>query len=415
MRQLVAIKCRMYPTKEQTHLLGQFFGAKRWIYNHFLSKQKELYAKEKKHLSHFDMNYAITRLKGQEDTGWLRQVDAILLQNATEDLATAYKNFFDSIKGKRKGKKSELPRFKKRSNLQSYRTRNVKVSETGIKLPKFKQEIAVVWHRNIPDMSTVKSATISKTPSGKYFISVLIETDIELKSMASREVGIDLGIKDLIITSDGVKFVNPNIQLAKTKQLLKKCQNQLAKKKKGSKNYEHVRLRVAKLHEKIVNFKRNYYHNISAYLISNYDSIYMEDLNVSGMLKNRKLSRAIHESSWSILQSMIEYKCNWYGKTFHKISRWTPTSKTCSCCGHKMADMSLGIREWTCPICDTSHDRDINAAMNIRHKGQMDLYGRLLSDATTEKVEIPKALVKMTSKIERSSSNELVGHGTEQA
>lgn len=361
------------------------------------------------------MNYVISDLKKAEETAWLREVDSILLQNATEDLSTAYRNFFDCIKGKRQGKKMQLPRFKKRSSQQSYRTRGVKIENNQVFLPKIKWINAVI-HREIPLGATIKSATVSKTPSGKYFVSILVETTVELKSMSNQEVGIDLGIWDLIITSDGHKFQNPNKKLAKTKQLLKRRQKQLSRKTPGSKNYERVRCQVTKKFEKITNFKRNYYHNISHFLVSNYDAIYMEDLHVSGMLKNRCLSRAIHEVSWGILSNMIEYKCNWYGKTFYRINRWTPSSKTCNHCGYVTDKMSLNIRQWQCPKCNEIHDRDVNAALNIKHTGQIDLYGQKISShATGERVEIPTALMKMTVKTQKSSDNSLVSHGIEQA
>lgn len=413
MQQLKAFKYRIYPNAAQQQQLAQFFGAKRWVYNHFLGKQKELYAAEKKHLSHFDMNYQIVDLKKKEETSWLRQIDSILLQNTTEDLATAYRNFFDSIKGKRRGKKMEPPKFKKRSNQQSYRTRGIKITEEGLKLPKIKSHININLHQ--PITGTIKSATVSKTPSGKYFVSILCSTEVELMSMSGREVGIDMGLLDLAILSNGIKFQHPEQQLAKIKQLLKKQQRKLSRKTKGSKNYEASRVQVAKKFERITSIRNNYYHNISKYLVSNFDAIYVEDLNVVGMLRNRKLSRKIAESAWSTLSSMIEYKCSWYGKTYYRINRWTPSSKLCSSCGHKMDAMPLNVREWTCPECRHQHDRDINAAQNIKNTGQIDLYGKQISDAIADMGEIPVALMKMTSKIERSSTDVLVGHGIEQA
>lgn len=205
------------------------------------------------------------------------------------------------------------------------------------------------------------------------------------------------------MTSDGHKISNPKQQIAKATQLLKRKQKQLARKSKGSNNYEQTRIQLAKLHERIKGIKTNYYHNLSYWLVSEYDTIYMEDLNVSGMLKNRKLSRAIHEASWSRLATMIEYKCAWYGKTFYRINRWSPSSKTCSCCGYKQETMPLNVREWQCPVCNTEHHRDLNAAQNILRTGQVDLYGhQLSSQATGEQVAIPTALMKHISKIERS-------------
>ena len=413
MQQLKAFKFRIYPTENQANQLTQFFGAKRWLFNHYLAEQKRRFESKEKHLTNFDINKLITQLKKTEELGWLKEIDDWCLKNASEDLSNAYSNFFNSIKGKRKGKKMEVPKFKKRSNQQAYRTRNIKIDEQGLKLPKIKTYINIKLDRDLTDCK-IKSATITKTPSGKYFVSVLTETDIQLLPMSGREVGIDMGLKDLLILSDGTKFHHPEKLLAKAKQQLKTQQKKLARKAKGSKNRDKQRTHVAKKYEKIASIRNDYYHNISTHLVRNYDAIYMEDLNVAGMIKNRKLSRAIHESAWSTLSNMIEYKADWYGKTYYRISRWTPSTKTCSCCGHKLESISMGVREWTCPSCGAHHDRDLNAALNIKNTGQMDLYNKKLSDAIADLVEIPVALQKMTSKIERSSDLSLVGHGSEQ-
>lgn len=400
MQQLKAFKFRIYPTEQQQSQLAQFFGAKRWVYNHYLAEQKRRFEAKEKHLSKFDINKLITQKKQEPDTAWLRDVDDWCLKNASEDLSNAYDAFFRSIKGKRRGKKMELPRYKKRSSRQSYRTRSVKITEEGLKLPKIRSHININSHR--PLVGTIKSATISKTPSGKYFVSLLCGTDVPLMSVSGREVGIDLGLKHLATLSNGVRFDHPEQQLAKTKQLLKQQQKKLSRKIVGSRNYELTRIQVARKYEQITNIRNNYYHNISMYLVSNYDAIYVEDLNVSGMLKNRKLSRKIQESAWSTLSSLIEYKCGWYGKTYYRINRWTPSSKTCSSCEDKLDVLDLGTREWTCSACGAIHDRDVNAAQNIRNAGQKDLYDKTISDATADMGVIPRALQKMTSKIERS-------------
>ena len=400
MQQLKAFKYRIYPNEQQQAQLAQFFGARRWVYNHYLSEQKRRFEAKERHLSNFDINKLITQKKKEPDTAWLRDIDDWCLKNASEDLSNAYDAFFRSIKGQRKGKKMELPRYKKRSAHQSYRTRGIKITEQGLRLPKIKTHININLHQ--PIQGTIKSATVSKTPSGKYFVSILCESDVELMPMTGREVGIDLGLKHLAILSNGIRFAHPEPQLAKTKQLLKQQQKKLSRKTRGSKNYEQTRIQVARKYEQITNTRNNYYHNISKYLVSTYDAIYMEDLNVSGMLKNRKLSRKIAESAWSTLSSMIEYKCAWYGKTYYRINRWIPSSKTCSSCGHKLDSLELGVRNWTCTACGKVHDRDINAAMNIKNTGQQDLYDKTISDATADMGAIPRALQKMTDKIERS-------------
>lgn len=413
MQQLKAFKYQIYPNAQQQVQLAQFFGAKRWVYNHFLALQKQRFANKEKHLSNFDINKEITQIKKETNTSWLRNIDDWCLKNASKDLSVAYQSFFDSFKGKRRGKKMKIPRFKKRSNQQSYRTRGIKLTEKGLKLPKFKSHINIKLHQ--PIQGTIRSATISKTPSGKYFVSVLCESSVDLMPMTSREVGIDIGLKDLAILSNGIKFNHPGQQLAKTKQLLKKQQKKLSRKTRGSKKYERTRVSVAKKYEHITNIRKNYYHNISKYLVSNYDAIYVEDLNISDMLCDRKLSRKIQESAWSTLNSIIEYKCLWYGKTYYRINRWIPTSKTCSSCGHKLEKLSLSVRSWTCPNCGEIHDRDINAAQNIKNTGQQDLYNKILSDATADMGVIPMALQKMTIKIEKSETFISVSCGSGQA
>ena len=235
--------------------------------------------------------------------------------------------------------------------------------------------------------------------------------------MTGNEVGIDLGLTDLIITSDGYKFKRISKRLEKTNLSLKRSQRKLARKTIGSKNYEKKKIECAKKYAKITRIRNDYYHNVSNYLVSNYDAIYTEDLNVNGMMKNRKLARVIQEASWSTLVGMIAYKANWSGKTFHKIDRFVPSSKTCSHCGHKIEKLSLDVREWDCPQCHTHHDRDINAAINIKNFGQQDCYDTIISsDGTSDVgVKIPMRLMKFVVKNESSRSNDLVDDGISEA
>jgi putative transposase len=394
----------LYPTISQESLLNQFVGAKRWLYNYLLSEQKRRHLAGEKHLSEFDCHNLIPPLKKQSDTAWLKDIDSWALQNASSDLATAYKNFFDSVKGKRKGKKVSAPEYKRKGGRESYRTRGIKVDFQNNKvfLPKIKF-VKCILHREF--VGVIKSATVSKNPTGEWYISILVEEPISLKPMSGQEVGIDLGLKDLAILSSGVKFEHPQQMLAKAKQALKKEQRTLARKTKGSKNREKQRIKVSKAYARVTRIRNEYYHILSKWLVETYDAIYLEDLNVSGMLKNRKLARKIAESAWSTLKSMIEYKAGYAGKTVHSISRWYPSSKTCSSCGHKMATMGLEVREWTCPSCGVDHDRDLNAALNILYQGQKDLYDAVQpSRATMEVGVIPMALQKHSVKIERSGS-----------
>ena len=218
MQQLKAYKFRIYPTPEQANQLANFFGAKRWLFNHYLAEQKDRFFAKEKHLSKFDINKLITQLKKQPETEWLTEIDDWCLKHASEDLDNSYQAFFNSIKGKRRGKKTELPKFKNKYSRQTYRTRGIKITEKGLKLPKIKTHININLHQEIT--GKIKSTTISKDPSGKYFASVLCETDIEILPMSGREVGIDLGLKDLAILSNGIKFNHPEQIIAKAKRLL---------------------------------------------------------------------------------------------------------------------------------------------------------------------------------------------------
>lgn len=418
MKQLLAYKYRIYPTEEQEVLLSKIFGCKRVIYNHYLAEQQLRFKTKEKHLSNFDINKDITKLKDEKP--WLREVDSIALQMAAEDLSIAYDNFFKSIKGTRKGPKVDVPKFKTKYSRQSYRTRGVRINNSNsLQIPKLKSVKAVV-HRPIPIDSIIKSTTVSRNTNGRYYASILVETEISLHPMTGKEVGCDVGLKDLLITSDGLKFKRPNDlpYIAKTKQLLKAKQKKFARTKKSSKNHQKLRLDVAKLYSKITRQRNEYYHLVSRYLVDNYDSVFVEDLSSKNMLQNRKLSRAIHEVAWTALTGMIAYKSSWAGKTYHRIDRFYPSSKTCSCCGHKLEKLDLGTRHWTCPACGADHDRDLNAATNILRVGQIDCYGEQIpSHATGDVGEIPKALQKMIVKIERpkASNTALVNHGSGQA
>lgn len=412
-----AFKFRIYPTKEQEQKLAQFFGAKRWIFNRFLYENKTRFANKEKHLSNYDINKCITQLKKCQETSWLKDIDDWCFKNASEDLSLAYQNFFNSVKGKRKGTKLSAPKFKNKYSRQSYRTRGIKLDiESGkVFLPKLKH-VKCVFHRDI--VGKIKSATVSKNPSGKYFVSILTEQEpTKPYQQTNHEVGIDLGLKDLMILSNGIKFQHPEQMLAKAKLALKQQQKIFSRKTKDSNNYQQQRLKVAKCYEKVTNIKNWYYHNISRYLVDNFDAIYMENLNVSGMLKNRKLSRKIHETSWATLTSMVDYKSAQAGRSFYKIGRFVPSSKTCHCCGLILDQLPLDVREWACPSCDEIHDRDFNAAINIKNFGQLDCYAQLLPSHESGEggLNIPMSLQKFTTKIERSSDVIEVGKGSEKA
>lgn len=272
MKHLLAYKYRIYPTEDQQILLNKTFGCKRVIFNHYLNEQQTRYTNKEKHLSNYDINKDITKLKDTKE--WLREVDSIALQMAAEDLSVAYENFFKSVTGKRKGPQMSVPKFKNKHSRQSYRTRGVRINEdVSLQIPKLKAVKAVI-HRAIPAGSVIKSTTISRNPDGRYYASILVETEVQLQPMTGNEVGCDIGIKDLLILSNGIKFKRPTEleNIVKTKRLLKVKQKQFARTAKDSKNHEKLRLQVARLYSKVTRQRNEYYHLISRYLVDNYDS-----------------------------------------------------------------------------------------------------------------------------------------------
>lgn len=410
MKILKAYKYRIYPNKEQQQFLEKNFGAVRFLWNK-LTHAFNSYSKEGPNLVLQEKT-----LKDRPEYSWLNEVMSVALQQKRMDFDEAKKQYFSKT---RKSKLGRMKFKKKGASRDQFRipgTTATKVNsfddvKSGwIKLPKM-EPMQIVAHRAFS--GSVKNITVSKT-SNQYFVSILVEEDIDLKPMAAREVGIDLGLNALIITSDGYKFQRVSRQLEKTNQLLKKAQRKLARKVKGSSSYEKARIVVTKLYARITRIRNDYYHSISSWLVSNYDAIYLENLNVSGMLKNRKMARAIQEAAWSTLVGMIKYKSNWYGKTVHQVNRFFPSSKTCSDCGHKEEKMPLDIREWTCPSCGAEHDRDVNAAINIKNQGQIDCYEQKIPDGIAGLVLIPVRLEKFITKIERSIAKVIVDEGMDE-
>lgn len=405
---LRAYKYELRPDDAQRQYLAKSFGCARYLWNE-LTANLNLYLKKSEGYNS-KLNYNKLIDDGDE---FLRDASSVVLQQKSRDFDEFKRQFFT------KNRKTKLgrPNYKSRKGRQSIRFTDQVISKKSqldlglIILPKHKKPFKFINHR--PFTGTLRSVTVSLEPSGKYFISFLVKETIESLPSTGRAVGIDVGIKDLMVLSTGLRFDNPKHQLEKANRALKKAQKQLSRKKRGSKNREKARLAVAKAYAHVTNIKKNYYHLISNYLVSNFDEIFMEDLNVKGMIKNWRLSASIHEASWSTLISMIKYKSEWNNKTFHQISRWFPSSKTCSHCGHVLEEFQLSMRDWICPECGTHHDRDLNASINILKQGQLDL--NIHSVATPElEPSVPKALMKHSSKIERSDSMS-VGVRIEQA
>jgi len=316
-------------------------------------------------------------MKKDDETVWLKDVNSQSLQQSLKNLETAFNRFFK--------KQSQFPSFKKKSSGGSFKVpQSVRLDGNRLYIPKFKEGIRIKLHRKIK--GKIRSATISKSPSGKYFASILVEEEMDQWERTNKGVGIDLGIKHLVITSDGDKYDNPKL-IRKYKDKLRKAQKDLSRKVKGSNRYNRQKLKVAKIHEKITNSRMDNLHKISTELVSKYDLISIESLAVKNMVKNRRLSKSISDCGWSYFTNMLEYKCDWYGKKLVKIDRFFPSSKTCHECNYINQDLTLDVRSWECPSCNTTLDRDINASKNIYRQGlsitDMEGEALVIRDETT--------------------------------
>ncbi|WPF89102.1 RNA-guided endonuclease TnpB family protein [Cyanobacterium aponinum AL20118] len=355
---------RVYPTSQQEQLLAQLFGCCRVVYNDGVALCQQIYKEGGKKPSNSELQkLLITQAKKTEKREWLSKVSAIPLQQSLNDFNIAYQNFFNSCQGKRKGKKVKPPKFKSRKSNQSARfTRGgFKVGQHKIKLAKI-GKVKIIWSRKLPNPPS--SATVIKDSASRYFISFVVETIPEKLPDNGQSVGIDLGIETFATLSNGQK-IKSSKPLKKYQRKLRRCQRNLSRKKKGSKRDEKARKRVAKVHSKIKDTRTDFLHKLSTDIIRENQTIVLEDLNVSAMVKNRKLSKAISDLGWGTFRTLLEAKSVMYGREFIVIDRWIPTSQVCSNCGFNGGKKELNIREWTCINCGVVHDRDINASKNI--------------------------------------------------
>jgi putative transposase len=354
---------RFYPTDQQIRDLSRLFGCVRVVWNDALAACKG----SEKLPSYNQLSSLLTQSKQTEERVWLTEVSAVPLQQSVRNLNVAYQNFFNSVNGKRKGKKINPPRFKSRKSKQSATFTNVGFSIKGEKVYLAKiGYLDVMWSRPLP--SEPSSVTVIKDAAGRYFLSFVVEINPEKLPDNGKSVGIDLGITDFATLDNGEKIKSPK-PLKKRFKKLRKAQRNLSRKQKGSKRREKARLKVAKLHAKIKDIRTDFLHKVSTRLIRENQTIVLEDLNTSGMLKNRKLSRAISDLGWRSFRDMLKAKSERYGRDFRVISRWEPTTQKCSCCGQIGGKKELSVREWTCLFCGETHDRDVNAAKNIKVAG----------------------------------------------
>ncbi len=356
---------RLYPTPGQHEALTRTFGCARVVFNDGLVARQEAFEAGRPYLSNAELSKRLTAAKTTPERAWLGEVSAAVLQQALADLNAAYRNYFDSLTGKRKGPKVGPPRLRSRKDhRQAIRfTGNARFAITAggkLRLPKI-GDVPVRWSRPLP--SDPSSVTVIKDSSGRYFASFVIEAAAEPLVPAGGTLGIDLGLSHFAVLSDGRKVTSPQF-LRRAEKRLRRAQQALSRKQKGSRNRGKARVKVARAHAKVTDARRDFHHQLSTALIRDNQAVAVEDLAVKGLSRTR-LAKSVHDAGWSAFVAMLEYKARLYGRQFHRISRFEPTSQVCSACGVRDGPKPLHVREWACSGCGAIHDRDVNAARNI--------------------------------------------------
>ncbi|MFF7845561.1 RNA-guided endonuclease InsQ/TnpB family protein [Streptomyces ossamyceticus] len=357
-----AFKYRFYPTDEQAAELSRTFGCVRLVYNKALEERTRAWYGEQRRVSYVQSSAALTEWKKTEDLAFLTEVSSVPLQQALRHLQTAFGNFF--------AKRAKYPRYKsrKKSHASAEYTRSAFTWRDGrLTLAKMAKPLDIRWSRPLPEGAEPTTATVSRDSAGRWFVSLLCEETVTPAPATTNAVGLDAGITSLVTLSTGEKITNPRHE-RHDRARLARAQRELSRKSKGSANREKARRRVAKIHARIADRRRDFLHKLSTRLVRENQTVVIEDLTVRNLLRNGRLARAISDASWTELRSMLEYKCAWYGRELVVIDRWFPSSKLCGTCGTVAAKMPLNVREWTC-VCGTVHDRDVNAARNILAAG----------------------------------------------
>lgn len=363
---------RLYPAPAQQQALARAFGCARVVFNDALAAREEAHRAGRPYIPDAELSARLTEAKKTPERAWLGEVSSVVLQQALADLNTAYGNFFASVTGKRKGPKVAAPRFRSRKDsrpaIRFTNNSRFKVLDDGRpRLPKI-GDVEVRWSRALP--SVPSSVTVIRDASGRYFASFVVETDPGPLPGTDAECGIDLGLGHFAVLDDGMKVIAPRF-LRRAEKKLRKAQKALSRKERGSCNREKARVRVARAHAKVADSRRDFHHKLSTKIIRENQAVYVEDLAVSGLGRTR-LAKSVHDAGWSAFVNMLEYKAALYGREFHRISRFEPTSQTCSACGVKDGPKPLHVREWICAACGTIHDRDVNAAKNVLALGRRE-------------------------------------------
>jgi putative transposase len=362
-----AYRYRFYPTPEQAVLLTRTFGCTRFVYNWALRLRTDAWYQRQQRVTYVQTSAALTALKQDPDRAWLNEVSCVPLQQALRHLQTGFSNFWAG--------RARYPSFKTKHHRQAaeftrsaFRWKQAPDGTGSLYLAKLAEPLAIRWSRPLPKGATPSTVTVTKDPAGRWHVSMLVEEIIRPLPPATGQVGLDAGLTALVTLSTGEKITNPK-HFDRYHARLARAQRDLARKQKGSKNRAKARARVARAHARIADARRDHLHKLSTRLVRENQTVVVENLNVSGMVRNRSLARSISDAAWAELVRQLAYKADWYGRTLVKIDRWYPSSKRCAACGHIVDQLPLSVRAWACPACGTEHDRDVNAAVNILAAG----------------------------------------------